>query len=157
MVPCLVNSNDPTTTPRTDDSKLSHDFERLITWASALSVAVIAALLASLKQVNPSVQFRFSVSTVVAFFGAGALTVIFFRLILHRISSRRSRQLLFTAAGIAMVLGYFLFGLKEVSPEKRMDVTIGAAVAIAVLSFLGWVWWRVVQFLEADDKRNREG
>jgi peptidoglycan/LPS O-acetylase OafA/YrhL len=143
------------TAPR-EDSKSSRDFETLVTWASALSVAVIAALLASLKQVNPTVQFRFTITTVVAFLGAGISTVLFFRLILHRVNSRRVRNVLFATAGVGLVLGYFLFGLKEVSPEKRMDVTIGAAIAIAVLSFLGMVWWRVVRFLEADDRRNRK-
>jgi branched-subunit amino acid ABC-type transport system permease component len=138
-----------------DNSKQSRDFERLITWSSALSVAVIAALLASLKQVNPSVQFRFSVGTVVGFFGAGALTVLFFRIVLHRVRNQRSKHLLFALAGVSMVLGYFAFGLREVSPEKRSDVMIGSLIAIAVLSLLGWVWWRVVRFLEADDAKNR--
>lgn len=138
------------------ESKTARDFEKLVTWSAALSIAITAALLASLKQVNPAVRFEFSALTVIVFFGSGLLTVLFFRLVLHRINSRRGRTLLLFGAGVAAVLGYFFFGLREVSPEKRRDVTIGAAIAIAVLSFVGWIWWRVVRFLEADDRRNRE-
>jgi peptidoglycan/LPS O-acetylase OafA/YrhL len=135
------------------ESKSARDFEKLVTWSAAFSIAVTAALLASLKQINPNVQFRFSVATVVAFFAAGTFTVLFFRTILH--GTPRRRFALLVVAGIAAVVGYFVFGLKEVSAEKRTDVAIGAAIAVAVLSFFGWVWWRIVRFLEADDRQNR--
>src|ERR1043166_3988943 len=90
-----------------DESKHAHDFEKLVTWSAAFSIAVTAALLASLKQINPNVQFKFGVATVVAFFGAGAFTVLFFRVILH--GTPRRRFALLVIAGIAAVVGYFVF------------------------------------------------
>ena len=59
------------------------------------------------------------------------------------------------AVAIAAVLGYVAFGINNVSPENRSDVTIGTAIAIAVLTFVGWLLWRVARFLEADQRKIR--
>ena len=134
------------------DSKEGRDFEKLVVWLSALSIAVMAGFLASLKQVNPAVQLRFSALSVVACIAGGVLTVLFLRVVLH--GNKRHRALLVVIVAIASVLGYFLFGIKNASPENRLDVTIGTALALAALSFVGWLLWCVVRFLERDEKQN---
>ena len=139
---------------RPSDSKDSRDFEKLVIWVSTLSIAVMAGFLASIKQVNPAVQFRFSVFSVVAFIAGGALTALFLLFILKGNKSRKG--LLVLAVAIACVLCYFFIGIKHVSAENRQDVTIGAAIAVAVLAFLGSVLWRIIKFLESDQQRNRE-
>lgn len=135
--------------------KDSRDFEKLVIWVSTLSIAAMAGFLASIKQVNPSVQFRFSIFSVVAFIVGGALTALFLRFVLK--GNKSKRGLLVVAVAIACVLGYFFIGIKHVSPENRRDVIIGTAAAVAVLSFLGWVLWRISRFFESDQQRNRDG
>ena len=135
------------------DSKDSRDFEKLVIWTSAFSIAALSGFLASIKQVNPAVRFQFSLVSVVAFFVGGALTLLFLRFVLN--GGKRRRALSAVVVAIAAVLGYFAFGIKNVSPENRRDVTIGTASAIAVLSFLGWVLWRISRFFEADQRPNR--
>jgi Na+/proline symporter len=137
-----------------DDSKEGRDFEKLVMWASSFSIAVLAALLASLKQVNPSIVLRFSVATILAFVGGAVLTPLFLRVVMH--GSKKRRAILVIAAAIVSVLTYFLFGIENTSQENRTDVTIGTAIAVMVLSFVAWVLWRLARFLESDQQENRD-
>jgi Na+/proline symporter len=137
-----------------DDSKEGRDFEKLVMWASSFSIAVLAALLASLKQVNPSIVLRFSVATILAFVGGAVLTPLFLRVVMH--GSKKRRAILVIAAAIVSVLTYFLFGIENTSQENRTDVTIGTAIAVIVLSFVAWVLWRLARFLESDQQENRD-
>ena len=131
-----------------EDSKEGRDFEKLVMWASSFSIAVLAALLASLKQVNPSIVLHFSIATIIAFVGGGVLTALFLRVVMH--GNKRHRAILVVAAAIASVLVYFLFGIENTSQENRTDVTIGTAIAVAVLSFVAWVLWRLARFFNSE-------
>ncbi|HLX72163.1 MAG TPA: hypothetical protein VKV04_21300 [Verrucomicrobiae bacterium] len=135
--------------------KDSRDFEKLVIWVSTLSIAVMAGFLASIKQINPAVQFQFTIFSVFAFVAGGGLTAIFLRFILKGNKSRKG--LLVVAVAIACVLGYFLIGIKHVSSDNRQDVIIGTAAAVIVLSFLGFVLWRMTRFFESDQQENRDG
>ena len=137
-----------------NDSKDGRDFEKLVVWASSFSIAVLGALLASLKQVNPSIVLRFSVATVLAFVGGAVLTPLFLRIVMH--GSKQRRAILVIAAAIVAVLTYFFFGIENTSQENRTDVTIGTGIALTVLSFVAWVLWRLARFLESDQQENRD-
>lgn len=151
MIQSTVNT---TNTPLPlGDSKQGRDFEKLVLWASSFSIAVLAGFLASIKQVNPAVQFRFSALSAVAFVLGGVLTAVFLRLVLR--SNSRRRALFVFGAAVACVIGYFLMGLKNAPQENRRDMTIGTVIAVAVLSFVAWLLWRVSRFLERDQQRNR--
>jgi Na+/proline symporter len=136
------------------ESKQGRDFEKLVMWTSSFSIGIIAAFLASLKQVNPSMVLRFSAETVIAFIGGGILTALFLRVVLR--SNKKRRALLVVGAAIVSVLVYFLFGISNTSQENRTDVTIGTAIAVTVLSFVAWLLWRMARFLEADQKNRDE-
>lgn len=136
------------------ETKDERDFEKLVIWVSTFSIAVMAGFLASIKQVNPALQIKFSIFSVIAFIVGGALTALFLRFILK--GKKGKRGLLVVAVAIACVLGYFLIGIKHVSSDNRRDVIIGTAIAVAVLSFLGWVLWLISRFFESEDQRNRE-
>ncbi len=136
------------------DSKYSRDFEKLVLWVSTISIAAMAGFLASIKQVNPAVQFRLSAVSVVAFLAGGALTFVFLRFILA--GNARKRGLLVVAVAILCVLGYFLIGIKDVLPENRRDVIFGTAPAVAVLSFVAFLIWRVGKFFEGDQRPKNE-
>lgn len=148
MLDFRVNPTKPT------ESKDSRDFEKLVVWVSTFSIAALAGFLASIKQINPAVRFQFSALSVIAFFVGGALTFVFLRSVLS--PTKKHRALLVLIVAVAALLGYFAFGIKNVSSENRRDVTIGTAAAVAVLAFLGWVLWRVSRFFEGDQQKNRE-
>lgn len=123
-------------------------------WTSTFSIGVLIGFLASIKQVNPAVRFQFSALSVIAFFVGGALTFVFVRSVLSE--NKKHRALLVVIVAVAALLGYFAFGIKNVSAENRMDVTIGTAIAVAVLAILGWVLWRVSKFFEGDQQGNSD-
>jgi peptidoglycan/LPS O-acetylase OafA/YrhL len=130
------------------------DFEKLVIWVSTFSIAVMAGFLASIKQVNPAVQFRFSIFSVLAFIAGGALTALFLRFILN--GNRGRKGLLVVGVAIACVLGYFFIAIRDVPPDTRRDVTVGTVAAVIVLSFLAFVLWRVTRFFESDPQRDRD-
>lgn len=137
------------------ETKDGRDFEKLVVWVSTLCIAVMAGFLASIRQVNQAMHLRFSVWSVVGFLAGGALTASFLHFVLG--GNKRKRCLLVVAVAIFAVLGYFAFGIKNVLPENRRDVTIGTVAALAVLSFVGWLIWRVGRFFEGDQRGNKDG
>jgi Na+/proline symporter len=136
------------------ETKDERDFEKLVIWVSTFSIAVMAGFLASIKQVNPALQFRFTIFSVIAFIAAGALTALFLRYILK--GNRSKKGILVVGVAIACVLGYFFIAIRDVPPDTRRDVTIGTVAAVVVLSFLALVLWRVTRFFESDQERNRD-
>jgi peptidoglycan/LPS O-acetylase OafA/YrhL len=132
------------------DSKEGRDFEKLVIWVSALSIAVMAGLLASLKQVNPEIQVRFSAATVIASVAGGILTVLFLRFVLH--PNGRKRAPLVIAAVVLSVVGYFFIGIKDTAKQNRSDVMIGTVCAVLVLSCVAIVLWRLGRFFESEPK-----
>jgi len=143
-----MNTNTPNTPVPVDDSKESRVFEKLVMWVSSLSIAVMAGFLASLKQVNPAIRLQFSTLTVVAFILAGAITALFLRIVLH--GNKRHRAFLVVAAAVLAMLGYFLIGLRNASPENRRDMFIGTVAAVLVLSGVGFVLWKLGRYFESD-------
>jgi FtsH-binding integral membrane protein len=149
-----------------DPTKGTRDFARVVTWAAALSMGLTAAIIASVRQVNPTVEFKFSIFTVVAFLVTGFFTAVIFHKIFKAGTStagdaaspklKRWPPFLFFAVVLATLVASIVFALRGVSGERRTDVAAGAGIALVVLSFGGWLGWRTIRFLEADDKRNRD-
>jgi hypothetical protein len=48
------------------------------------------------------------------------------------------------------VLLAFLYPLKDLSREKQLEFTIGGGSAVVFLSILGFMFWKLIQFLEKD-------
>ena len=137
-----------------NETKDERAFEKLVMWASSFSIGLLAAFLASLKQVNPTIVFKFTFETVAAFVGGAVLTTFFLRVVLH--GSKKRRAALVIVAAIASVVLYFLFGIENTSRANRSDVTIGTVLAVTVLSFVAWVIWRLTRFLESDQQQNAD-
>ena len=138
----------PSKTSLPSESKEERAFEKLVMWTSSFSIGLLAALLASLKQVNPSIVLQFSFLTVLGFVGGAVLTAFFLRAVLH--GDKKRRAILVVAAAIVSVVLYFAFGIKNTTQANRSDVIIGTIIAVTVLSFLAWVIWRVGKYLESD-------
>lgn len=130
------------------ESKEGRDFEKLVVWASALSMAVMAAFLASLKQVNPDLQIRFSAATVIAFFVGGALTLLFVHFV--RRADKKKRAPIVIGTGLASMVVYIAVGIKDTAQQSRSDVMIGMFFALVVLSCIATVLWRVARFMESE-------
>jgi FtsH-binding integral membrane protein len=140
-----------------DKLKQTAGLESVVIWAAALSMAVGAAFLASLKQVNPSIEFHFSAATVAAFVLGGLFTLVSFRVILNRGAGggaddkiRRRWLLLFSAVASLAMFASFAIALRNLSPEKRSEVLGGTAIAVAVLTLFGWLFWKTVRFFDPD-------
>ena len=126
-------------------------------------MGLAAALLASVKQVNPTVQFRFSALTVAAFVVTGASSIAVFQMILRATDnpggpasrSRRVLLILFAMASGAILLASLGVALKDVSPDGRTDFIIGALTAVAVIAGIGWFSWRIVRFLDSEEEPQR--
>jgi len=134
------------------ESRDERAFEKLVMWTSSFSIGVLAAFLASLKQVNPTIVFKFTFGTVAAFVIGAALTGLFLRVVLH--GSKKRRAVMVFAAAIASVVLYFAFGIENTTRANRSDVLVGTVIAVTVLSFLAWVIWRLGRYLESDEQRN---
>jgi hypothetical protein len=50
----------------------------------------------------------------------------------------------------------FLYPIQFVPAEKRWDVLVGLFLAVLILSGIGFVLWRIRNFLEADLKRSED-
>jgi peptidoglycan/LPS O-acetylase OafA/YrhL len=136
------------------DSKDGRAFEKLVLWLSTASIAIVAGFLASIKQVNPVIEIRFTLATVVAFLAGGVLTALFLRGILR--ADKKRRAFLVVIAAILCLLGYFAMGIDKTAQGNRVDVTIGTILALTALSSGGLLLWRIFRFLEAEDRHADE-
>ena len=69
---------------------------------------------------------------------------------------RRKRFILFSI-GLAVVgVVSFLYPLKFVPAEKRRDVAVGLSLAIACITGVGCVMFKVKRFLDADEQQTEE-
>ena len=124
-------------------------------YSGAGCLGLTAAILASLKSVNPTLRFEFSLWTVLAFaaVAGGAWYVaerVFFR---ARAEGRPPPVKL--AAGFTLLLTVgtlvgFVLATRGVSTERQHDVAVGTVWAVLALSVVGLAFWKVVQFLERD-------
>ena len=70
----------------------------------------------------------------------------------------RLRSRLKVVAGFLLVvaLGCFLFPLRLVSPDKRMEVILGMGFAFAVLTGMGWLIYQTIRWVEAASRAEEE-
>jgi hypothetical protein len=146
---------------RNDDRALI----RVIQFSSAFGLGTMAAILYSVKQVSPVLRYEISFGTGVAFVLAIGLSWAFWRLVFGKepeldgsLSRRRRRwfavlALILTGATLAP----FVYALKDVTNDEARQVAQGTAWALLALSALGFLFWRVIRFLNADSQRNADG
>jgi FtsH-binding integral membrane protein len=134
------------------------DLARIVQFASAVSLGGTAAFLYSLKSVTPNLRLEFSLGTVVAFVVAAALSWFFWRFVFRLASTRQNRPgrsgaawfATIAAALLVVTAAAFAYSVKDVGREKLGEVAIGAGAAILVLSFFGFIIWRVGRFFSEE-------
>ncbi len=129
--------------------------------SSALSLGVLAALLYSVKSVNPQIQFQPSFATAVAFALAAADSFLFWHVVFQLTGDGANRprkiRLALLAASLALgLLVSFVYPLKDFSREKVSEIGLGAIIAVGFLSLLGLLFWQVVRYLERDARSTRD-
>ena len=151
-------------------TKDEQDFIRVVKFATAFSLGVMAAFLYSLKGVHPTIQLEFGPGTVLAFLIAAVFSWLFCGVLFKgefnegdsagaaALKQRRvTRWIIFfiVVSGLATA-GAFLYSLKDVSAESRREVIEGAGLAAVVLTIGGFFIHKAVRFFEEQDKVSLE-
>lgn len=142
---------------------------RIIRVLAGISLGVMAAFLASIRQITPELTLHFSFMTVVAFVVAQVFSAVFWRIVFVSEASAtadaaqpgaaRRRAIKFAVLSAILcfaTLAAFGISLKGIGNERIRDVIQGAAIAVLALSFLGFVLWRLGRFLERDSDRSSD-
>jgi drug/metabolite transporter (DMT)-like permease len=135
-------------------------FEKLAGLASSFSVGLSTAFAASLKQINPSLEFHFGLLTLVCFVTGFVATWWIHRVIFNenldlQDPNRRKKALIFFGATMmAAVLCCMGFALKGISPQKLKEVGMGVAIAVFFMSISFFFFFKVVGFLQRDEENN---
>ncbi len=135
-------------------------FEKLAGLASSFSVGLSTAFAASLKQINPTLEFNFGLLTLVCFVVGFAATlwihgVIFNENLDEQDPNRRKKALIFFGTTMMVaVICCMGFALKGISPEKLKEVGIGVAIAVFFMSIAFFFFFKVVGFLQRDEVNN---
>ena len=135
-------------------------FRRLLVISTALAFGGMLGSLGVAGRDADGLRFSFHWSVPLLFLvGAGA-AVWFWQLIFRFDSGgdARLRGHLKLVAGflLAVAFGCFLFPLRLVSPDKRMEVIFGMGFAFAVLSGMGYLIYQTIQWVEAAIRAEEE-
>lgn len=142
-----------------------HDrsFLKVVQAGSALCVGGMAAFLAALKQVNPEIQFEFGWTAIAGFAAGFSATLAAWRWgmigqrsteagVRRKASIKTKLLLLVTVVALVFV---FANPLKTLSSEKQHDMLVGTSIAVAVLSVVGVMFWKLVRFLDSEEDQDR--
>jgi hypothetical protein len=148
--------------PPTNPSEHSGTFDKVVTWSAAFSLATAAGFLASVRQVHPTVQFRFSFATVAAFLAAGIFTFTLFRIIFREkdegapgtSNSPRKMLILFSIVSALVLIVSVATALRNLPSSSQVDFVIGTTAGIAAVTGFAWIAWKILRFLEAEDEEN---
>jgi hypothetical protein len=137
----------------------SRDFGTVVTWSAAFSIATAAGFLASVRQVHPSVEFRFSILTVAAFLAAGMLTFTLFRMIFHGKnangeSTPRKLLIVFSVVSALVLAGSVAVALRNVGHSSQIDFLVGTVGGLSAVAGFAWLAWKILRFLIAEDEEN---
>lgn len=132
---------------------------RVIQACVALSVGLMFAFLASVREVNPAIRFEFSTGTLAGFGVGAALSWFAWQLIFLTRYQTRLRVwglIAFSALLVLATLGAFAYAVKDVSPDRLKDIAVGTGLAACFLGVLGLLFWRVTRSLKRDTERGAE-
>lgn len=135
-------------------------FETLAGLASSFSVGLATAFAASLKQINPTLEFNIGILSLICFVIGFAATWWIHRVIFNdkldkQDPKRRKKSLIFFGVTMMVaVMGCMSFALRGISQEKLREVGIGVAIAVFFMSISFFFFFKVVGFLQRDERNN---
>ena len=149
----------------TEDEQHLADEDRLkfvIKWAVTFCIGGMSAFIVSVRQVNPTIVFRFDWLTVLALITGCGMGWLFWRVIPDEADQAKPGKTKWLPLGLwlaaltaAMVTG-FVYGMKDISSVKQREMMIGTGMAVMVLAFVGFLFWRAVKYFEDDHRRYLE-
>jgi|SRR5437867_5525985 len=135
---------------------------RVIKFSSATGLGTMAAILYSVKQVTPVLRYEISLGTGVSFVLAVAVSWAYWRLVFGKQNDpndaiSRPRRRWFVALSLflaAATVAPFVYALKDAARDQASEVAQGTALAIMALGAVGFLFWRVTRYLNADSERS---
>lgn len=128
--------------------------------STALAFGGMMASLGVAGRDADGLKFSFHWSVPLLFVAGAGAAVGFWRLI-FRFDAGGNDQLrgrLKLVAGVLLLvaLGCFLFPLRLVSPDKRLEVIFGMGFALVVLSGMGWLIYQTIRWVESASRAEEE-
>lgn len=128
---------------------------------ASLAFGVMVATLFALKPVPDGLTFVLTVPAVIAFVVAALFAWLYWRMVermaLEKVPAQKKKKFVVFSVGLVLVgIVSFLYPMKFIPEEKRRDVFIGLTLAICCIVGVGFVMWKVRNFLEADLKHSEE-
>ena len=151
----MVMASQSSSSPTTKDQ-----FDRLAGFASSFSMGAVAGFIASIKQINPTLEFQLSLLTILSFIGCFGVTwwvhnVIFDEKTDSMDPRRRKKTILFFGVtSMLAVMSCMGFALKGISQNKLKDVSFGVVIAALFISIAAFFFFKVVGFLHKDERNN---
>ena len=136
-------------------------FQQLVAIATGLAFAGMLASLAAVEiGAGGKLVLRWHWAILPLVVLGLIIGVSFWRLVFRSAaheSNRSRRHLKQAAAGLAlMAISAFLYPLRFVQSERRSEVLIGLALAIAVLTFVGWLLWKTISWVTENELKDGE-
>lgn len=147
---------------RVTDGADQQRLKRFIQRALSLSLAAMGGFIASIRQVNPEIVFRFDWITLLAMLFGGWLGWVFWRVLPGETGRGRSGLrrwlplVLWLGVLVAATLFGFAYGMKGLSGPKQREMLVGTGLATLVLGAFGFLIWRIGHFFEQDSQRYLE-
>lgn len=142
--------------PPLDPGNASHHraFRWWVEYGSAACIGGMAGFLLALKRVNPEIVLAFDGVAMLGMAGGFFGTLAAWRWTAKAdpqdpLRERRIPRARWMTFGILLALMFsFAYPLKDVAADKRSDILIGAACAVAVLTVVGTLIWKAARFFD---------
>ena len=134
---------------------------RIAGLGTSVAFGVMVASLFALRSVPNGFTFELNAAAVISFIAAAVPAWFYWRLVariaVDKAPQRRKKKFIVFSVGLMLVgIVSFLYPLKFIPEEKRKDVFVGLTLAVACVTGVGVVMWKVKRFLDADLKRSEE-
>ena len=146
--------------PLSSSPSSGDQFDRLAGFASSFSMGAVAAFIASIKQINPTLEFKVGLFALLSFVVCFGITwwvyhIIFDDKTAEMDPKRRKKTILFfCVSSLLAVLSCMGFALKGISQNKLKEVAFGVIIAAIFISIAAFFFFKVVRFLEQDEQNN---
>lgn len=138
------------------ESQNDSDFFRVATVSICLSFGVMIASLQALQPSTAGFSFKITGGTWVAFVLGAVLSYGYWRLASQPATTPGRRLFRRICTWLLMLsgVGALLYPLRFLPAERLPDVAIGFTCAVVVLSFVGYLMWRLKKFFDQDEEQS---